>query len=119
AWSLDHVGLLARSVADCRVWLSAVSGFDPDDPDSDPAQPPLDLTAASDLSPRVGLTAASDLSPRAGLAAATAAAPRLGLVREALQVASPRARENAVAMTARFESAGAQVREVSLGEPLE
>jgi aspartyl-tRNA(Asn)/glutamyl-tRNA(Gln) amidotransferase subunit A len=34
AWSLDHVGPLARSVADCAVLLQAISGFDPRDPGS-------------------------------------------------------------------------------------
>jgi aspartyl-tRNA(Asn)/glutamyl-tRNA(Gln) amidotransferase subunit A len=34
AWSLDHVGPLARSVADCAVLLQAIAGFDPRDPGS-------------------------------------------------------------------------------------
>jgi aspartyl-tRNA(Asn)/glutamyl-tRNA(Gln) amidotransferase subunit A len=34
AWSLDHVGPLARSVADCAVMLQAIAGHDPDDPGS-------------------------------------------------------------------------------------
>jgi aspartyl-tRNA(Asn)/glutamyl-tRNA(Gln) amidotransferase subunit A len=31
AWSLDHVGLLARSVEDCGLFLAAASGHDPGD----------------------------------------------------------------------------------------
>jgi aspartyl-tRNA(Asn)/glutamyl-tRNA(Gln) amidotransferase subunit A len=34
AWSLDHVGPLARSVADCALLLQAIAGFDPRDPGS-------------------------------------------------------------------------------------
>src|SRR5690625_248048 len=33
-WSLDHVGILARSVADAGLLLGAVAGFDPEDPNS-------------------------------------------------------------------------------------
>jgi aspartyl-tRNA(Asn)/glutamyl-tRNA(Gln) amidotransferase subunit A len=32
AWSLDHCGPMARSVADCSLLLSAMAGRDPDDP---------------------------------------------------------------------------------------
>jgi aspartyl-tRNA(Asn)/glutamyl-tRNA(Gln) amidotransferase subunit A len=34
AWSLDHVGPLARSVADCAIVLQAIAGHDPRDPAS-------------------------------------------------------------------------------------
>src|SRR4051794_31979632 len=34
AWSLDHVGVLTRSVEDCGLFLSAVAGHDPADPAS-------------------------------------------------------------------------------------
>jgi len=34
AWSLDHVGPIARSVADCALLLQAIAGFDPADPGS-------------------------------------------------------------------------------------
>jgi aspartyl-tRNA(Asn)/glutamyl-tRNA(Gln) amidotransferase subunit A len=95
AWSLDHVGLLARSVEDCGLFLSAVAGHDPADPTS--ANQPLPVL---DL----------DREP---------AAPRLGLVREAMQHATPRLREHLLQIAARFEAAGARVEEVSLGEPLD
>src|SRR5579859_2712248 len=95
AWTLDHVGLLARSVEDCGLFLSAVAGHDPADPGS--ANQPLPVL---DL----------DRDP---------AAPRLGLVREALQIAAPRVREHLLQVAARFESAGARVEELSLGEPLD
>jgi aspartyl-tRNA(Asn)/glutamyl-tRNA(Gln) amidotransferase subunit A len=34
AWSLDHAGPIARSVADCAVVLQAIAGFDASDPGS-------------------------------------------------------------------------------------
>jgi aspartyl-tRNA(Asn)/glutamyl-tRNA(Gln) amidotransferase subunit A len=34
AWSLDHVGPIARSVADCAILLQAIAGYDPRDPGS-------------------------------------------------------------------------------------
>lgn len=96
AWSLDHVGLLSRSVADCAEFLRAVGGYDPADPHSAPTQPPLEPAAELEPGP-----------------------PRLGLVREALQHATPRMRTHVQEVAARFEAAGAHVQEVSFGEPLE
>lgn len=95
AWSLDHVGVLTRSVEDCGLFLSAVAGHDPLDPESaDQPLPSIDLSA--------------ELAP-----------PRLGLAREALQHATPRLREHVTSVAAKFEAAGARVEEVSLGEPLD
>jgi aspartyl-tRNA(Asn)/glutamyl-tRNA(Gln) amidotransferase subunit A len=94
AWSLDHVGVLARCVADCELVLAAAAGYDPADPHSDATQP--------------------SFSPAPRLASP----PRLGLVREALEHASPRLREHTLEVAARFESAGAHVREVSFGQAL-
>ena len=94
AWTLDHVGVLARSVEDCALCLAAVAGHDPLDPAS--ANQPL---------PAIDL----ETEP---------AAPRLGLVREAMQFASPRLRQHVASVAAQFEAAGARVEEVSLGEPL-
>jgi aspartyl-tRNA(Asn)/glutamyl-tRNA(Gln) amidotransferase subunit A len=34
AWSLDHAGPIARSVADCALMLQAIAGFDASDPGS-------------------------------------------------------------------------------------
>jgi aspartyl-tRNA(Asn)/glutamyl-tRNA(Gln) amidotransferase subunit A len=34
AWSLDHAGPLARSVADCALMMQVIAGFDPADPAS-------------------------------------------------------------------------------------
>lgn len=34
AWSLDHVGPMARTVRDCALVLEAIAGHDPDDPSS-------------------------------------------------------------------------------------
>lgn len=40
AWSLDHVGPLARSVADCALVLQAIAGPDPRDPSTLALTPP-------------------------------------------------------------------------------
>lgn len=95
AWSLDHVGLLARSIDDCELFLVAAAGHDPADPSS--ANQPLPI-----------LERDVDVS-----------APRLGLVREALHQATPRMREHVTSVAAQFEAAGARVLELSLGEPLD
>jgi Asp-tRNA(Asn)/Glu-tRNA(Gln) amidotransferase A subunit family amidase len=95
SWSLDHVGLLARSVADCELALMAIAGHDALDPHSNATQPPFVA------------------EPR------RSTPPRLGLVREALRHATPRLREHVVAVASQLEQAGAQVREVSFGEPLQ
>jgi aspartyl-tRNA(Asn)/glutamyl-tRNA(Gln) amidotransferase subunit A len=52
AWSLDHCGPMARSVADCSLLLSAMAGRDPDDPATDigytpPASYPLSARAGT------------------------------------------------------------------------
>ncbi|HLZ28263.1 MAG TPA: amidase [Chloroflexota bacterium] len=44
AWSLDHAGPIARSVADCAVLLQAIAGHDPRDPSSS-AEPVPDFSA--------------------------------------------------------------------------
>jgi aspartyl-tRNA(Asn)/glutamyl-tRNA(Gln) amidotransferase subunit A len=44
AWSMDHVGPLARSVADCALVLQAIAGADPRDPSSS-AEPVPDYSA--------------------------------------------------------------------------
>ena len=95
SWSLDHVGLLARSVADCALVLTAVWGHDPADPHSDATQPRFERDEP------------------------LASPPRLGLVREALEHATPRLREHVHTVAARFERAGAHVHEVSFGESLQ
>jgi Asp-tRNA(Asn)/Glu-tRNA(Gln) amidotransferase A subunit family amidase len=96
AWSLDHVGVLTRSVADIGLFLAAVAGHDPGDSASVATEPlpPLDLSTAP-------------------------SAPRFGLVRDALQHASARVREHTLAAASGFEAAGARLSDVSLGEPLD
>jgi aspartyl-tRNA(Asn)/glutamyl-tRNA(Gln) amidotransferase subunit A len=45
AWSMDHVGPMALSAADCAVMLGAIAGYDPADP-STSVLPVPDYTAA-------------------------------------------------------------------------
>jgi aspartyl-tRNA(Asn)/glutamyl-tRNA(Gln) amidotransferase subunit A len=51
AWSLDHCGPMARSVADCSLLLSAMAGRDPGDPATDVGYTP---PAAYPLAARAG-----------------------------------------------------------------
>jgi aspartyl-tRNA(Asn)/glutamyl-tRNA(Gln) amidotransferase subunit A len=58
AWSLDHCGPLARSVADCSLLLSAMAGRDPDDPATDVGHTPpatYPLAARSGARPLQGV----------------------------------------------------------------
>jgi aspartyl-tRNA(Asn)/glutamyl-tRNA(Gln) amidotransferase subunit A len=61
AWSLDHVGIFARSVADAALLLSVMAGHDPGDPGSAaapiPELGPL-LSGVPDRPPRLGVVAA-------------------------------------------------------------
>ncbi|HZV49772.1 MAG TPA: amidase [Candidatus Dormibacteraeota bacterium] len=87
AWSLDHVGVLARSVEDCRLFLAAAEGPDAGDPAS--------------------------TSPAAGPRGAGAALPpRLGLLTAALDGSSAEVREHVTDAARRLEAAGARVEEV-------
>ncbi|MCX6020639.1 MAG: amidase, partial [Chloroflexi bacterium] len=80
AWSLDHVGPMARSAEDCALLLQAIAGYDPNDPASSPAPVP-DYRAALGgklAGLRIGL-------PRRYFFAAEGAAPGvLALVEAAL-----------------------------------
>ena len=61
AWSLDHVGILARSVADAALVLSVLAGHDPADPGSLAAPPPAVDTVVAGVPtrpPRLGLVGA-------------------------------------------------------------
>jgi aspartyl-tRNA(Asn)/glutamyl-tRNA(Gln) amidotransferase subunit A len=95
AWSLDHVGVLARGVEDCGVFLSVVAGYDTADPTS-VSEPVPSFVAESEPPP-----------------------PRLGLVSDALASAVPRIADHVRSVAQQFESAGARVVEVTLGEPLD
>src|SRR6266536_5859433 len=95
AWRLDHVGVLARCVEDCGLFLSAVAGYDPADPTS--VSEPVPSFAVEGEPP----------------------APLLGIVTDALAAAVPRVAEHVTSVAKAFESAGARVVEVGLGEPLD
>ncbi len=61
AWSLDHVGVLVRRVADAAVLFGVMAGHDPDDPGSARgAVPDLSAVVAGppDRPPRLGLVGA-------------------------------------------------------------
>lgn len=92
AWSLDHVGIFARTVTDTALLLQALAGDDPQDPASVPIPVPDYLKALDDLKP-----------------------PRLGLLRNFfLEKADEETRTHTEAIAERLARAGAQVEEVQL-----
>ncbi len=95
AWSLDHVGVLARSVEDCALFLAATAGFDPADPDSaDLPVPAVDLSQP-------------------------APPPGFGLLRDALDRSAPQVRDHVQGVARRLAAEGASVQEVSLDDGLD
>jgi Asp-tRNA(Asn)/Glu-tRNA(Gln) amidotransferase A subunit family amidase len=89
------VGVLARGVDDCALFLTVAAGHDPADP-------------SSALQPVPAFSQARPPAP-----------PRLGLVRAALERAAPRVRAHVEEVAGRFAAAGARVREVELEDPLD
>jgi aspartyl-tRNA(Asn)/glutamyl-tRNA(Gln) amidotransferase subunit A len=99
SWSLDHVGALARTVADAALAVAAMSGHDPSDPGS-AAMPPLDAAGLLDTAGR--------LDP-------ATAAPRLGVIDAPfLDRAAPEARAHFRDVVRCLETAGACVEPVEL-----
>lgn len=97
AWSLDHVGVLSRSVADCALFLAVCGDHRPD------------YSRSGDQLDHTGLGSGTD-EPRP---------PRLGLLRAVLDRAAPRVRQHLEDVARRFAAAGAEVREVELLTPFE
>jgi Asp-tRNA(Asn)/Glu-tRNA(Gln) amidotransferase A subunit family amidase len=94
AWSLDHVGIFTRSVADAALALTVLAAHDPEDPGS-AARPAPDLATV--------------------LGAAAPPTPRLGLVREPfLDRAEPAAREHLESVARRLAERGAVVEPIAL-----
>ena len=99
SWSLDHVGVFARSVADAALVMSAAAGYDPADPGSATA-PPADVTAV--------------------LAGPPARPPRLGLIGEPfLARATPEARSHLDDVARMLRARGAEVEPVRLPSLME
>ncbi|HEX9017185.1 MAG TPA: amidase [Chloroflexota bacterium] len=97
SWGLDHVGPIARSVEDAALVLQAIAGHDPND-------------EASSQTPVGDYVAAARRKDRA---------PRIGFVPDHMETAQPVIAEHVRQMAARFEKAGAQVREVHFPMPFE
>ena len=94
SWSLDHVGILTRTVADAALMLTVLSGEDANDPGT-LRQP------------------APDFSQQ--MAAESERAPRLGLVRQYYEdYATPEMWAHTEAVAHRLASAGAEVVELPL-----
>jgi Asp-tRNA(Asn)/Glu-tRNA(Gln) amidotransferase A subunit family amidase len=91
SWSLDHVGIFARTVHDCALGLSLLAGFDAADP----------LSSAAPLDDYVG-------------AAAHPVTPRIGALRALLERATPEMAKHLEDLLDAFRSAGALIRDVEL-----
>lgn len=97
SWSLDHTGIIVRSVADAALLLQALAHHDPRDPFS-VEQHFEDFVAAANCAG----------SP-----------PRLGLVRDLLDRAQPQVREATERAAQLLTDAGTEVREVKLPVPMD
>ena len=94
SWSLDHVGILTRTVADAALMLTVLSGEDANDPGT-LRQPVPDFSQQ--------------------MAAESERAPRLGLVRQYYEdYATPEMWAHTEAVAHRLASAGAEVVELPL-----
>lgn len=93
SWSLDHVGIIARTVEDCGLFLAAAQGT-------------------------FGKTPIDDL-PLPNAAGAGRPGPRLALVRDTLDFADASVRANVLEAADQLRAAGAIVAETRLAEPLD
>jgi len=91
AWSLDHVGMMARTVEDVALLYRHLTGYDPRDPGSLGEEDPPMAGGGGD-------------------------APRLALVVDFLERSEGEVRAHAVEVAKGLRSAGAMVAEVSLPE---
>ena len=92
AWSLDHVGLFARTVSDIALMLQVLAGYDPLDPATENVLVPNYTNGLRE--------------PKA---------PRLGLVRDFfLEKASDETRKHVESVAECFARAGAKIEEVKM-----
>lgn len=97
SWSLDHVGIIVRTVEDAGLVYQAIAGADARDPAS-LRLPVSDVVAALQHLP---------------------APPRLGLVVDFVERAEPEVRAHLEAVASRWERAGVEVRRVQLPFPMD
>ena len=93
AWSLDTMGVLARTVEDAALFLGAMAGYDPRDPMSS-EEPAMNYLAP--------------------LRRTIARPPRLALMRDYLDRSTPAVRQHLEDVARRLEQSGAKVREAAL-----
>ncbi|MFN8525000.1 MAG: amidase [Chloroflexota bacterium] len=96
AWTLDHPGPMARSVADAALMLEVMAGYDPGDPASRAA--PVPALAAAAARPRK---------------------PRLGLLTDVMERSQPDVRAHIQSAATKLISAGALVEETTLPRPFD
>ncbi len=98
AWTLDHVGILCRSVEDAALALQCMAGYDPLDP----------WSASSLAQDYLGVVRTERPTP-----------PVLGLVRDYLDRAQPPVRAHIEQATQKLMDSGATVKELALPEGLD
>ncbi len=92
SWSLDHVGVFTRTVADAAILLTVLAGYDPQDPTT-AREPVSDYTQA----PRISRS------------------PLIGVVKDFYRKNSePQVWQNARGVLARLKKAGARVENVKM-----
>jgi len=96
SWSLDHVGVITRTVEDAALLFQALMGHDARDPASVAGREEDIVSALKRESP----------------------APRLGLVTDFLERAQPEVRAHVNQTARRLEQAGAQVRPLALPQAM-
>lgn len=119
AWTLDHVGPMARSVRDCAIVLEAIAGYDPHDPESADApveewssalesRDPAPAAPKKEFVPRLSPVGAS--RPRSG----SLGGVRVGVPSLAFDGAEPDVEKAVRDGIATLERLGAEVKELEL-----
>ncbi len=109
AFHLDHVGSMARTVADCALLLGVIAGYDPQDSTSVNVAPlPLDGGPSRSAPPRLGVMRSYFFEPAGGQAARITDAALDKLARAGAQIIelpAPASFEQAFAMHRRIMAA--------------
>jgi aspartyl-tRNA(Asn)/glutamyl-tRNA(Gln) amidotransferase subunit A len=115
SWSLDHVGPMTRTVADCALILSVIAGHDSRDATSSRRPAPTAIAEGSEAGLRVGVAdnyyfAGLDPEMEAGVRAAIRRIEHLGARVETLALPDPESMISISNVVARAEAAAAHHR---------
>lgn len=96
AWTLDHIGVIARQVADVALAYQHLAGYDPEDPGSADREVGQVLSGLEQSSP-----------------------PRIALITDFLDRAEPAVRANTEATAALLAGHGARIEEIALPDDMD